>query len=215
MSASENQAPKARKHRRGEDGQTAADRVFKSAAELFYQKGYATTTTRELAESLGINKATLYHYISGKEDLLVAICRESLARITARVAEVADSEPPSTRLREMVREHLACALGDREMHMVMLTELRALSPQNAQEIIELRAAYERLLREAVIVDQQEGRLRTDLEARQLTLALLNLLNWTIFWFNPGREESIPEVSAWLSAVFFEGAGANSSLLLPA
>jgi AcrR family transcriptional regulator len=178
------------------------------AAELFRRKGYATSSTRELSELLGINKATLYHHIKGKEDLLLAICQESLTRITTPVAEVAESEPPETRLSAMIRTHLACALGDRDMHTVMLTELRALSPKSLAKVVRLRDRYEALLREAIVSDQQDGRIRRDIDAKYLTLALLNLLNWTIFWYNPAGERSIGELSELLTSIFLEGVEAT-------
>jgi hypothetical protein len=91
------------------------------------------------------------------------------------------------------------------MHMVMLTELRVLSPDALQDVIALRSQYEQLLREAIIEDQEAGRLRNDIDAKYLTLALLNLLNWTIFWHNPTGELSIEQLSDTQAAIFFEGA----------
>ena len=186
-----------------------ADRVLGVAAGLFRRKGYATASTRELSELLGINKATLYHHIKDKEELLLRICRESLARITAAVAAVARSAPPETRLEAMIRAHMTNALNDRDMHMVMLTELRVLSPDARAEVIALRGRYEDLLREVIVVDQRAGRLRTDIDARYLTLALLNLLNWTIFWHNPTGELSVEELSDLLTATFLDGARSRS------
>ena len=186
-------------------GSATGDSVLGVAAGLFRRKGYGAGSTRELAELLGINKATLYHHIRGKEDLLLRICRESLARITEAVAEAARCAPPETRLRDMIYAHLTHALDDQDMHMVMLTELRVLSPDSLNEVIELRTRYEDMLRQAIAADQKEGRLRADIDAKYLTLALLNLLNWTIFWHRPTGEHSVEDFCRWLTAIFLDGA----------
>jgi AcrR family transcriptional regulator len=179
--------------------------MFTIAAAQFRRRGYATSTTRELADALGIKKASLYHHIDGKEDLLFAICRESLRRITHDVRAVAQSEPEETRLRRMIETHVLSALTDRDMHAVMLTELRALSPERHDRVVQLRDAYEQLLHDAIAADQVAGRLRDDLSTKDLRLGRLNILNWTIFWFEPGGETSAEQLGARLASLFLEGA----------
>src|SRR3954471_17781096 len=85
---------------------TTADRLLETAATLFRRQGYAQTTTRELASMLGIQKASLYHHISTKEDLLYALCKESLRRSTEEVARAIESVPEAQRLRAAVRAHV-------------------------------------------------------------------------------------------------------------
>jgi AcrR family transcriptional regulator len=194
-----------RKSRRPPGQAPTADRVLPVAAELFRRKGYAASSTRELSELLGINKATLYHHIDGKEDLLVAICRDSLSRIIEVVSQVARTEPPETRLRAVIHSHLASALNNRDMHAVMLTELRVLSTDHRAEIVQLRDDYEALLRQVIVADQEEGRLDPQIDSKYLTLALLNLLNWTIFWFDPAGEQTVPELGESFARIFLDGA----------
>lgn len=188
---------------------TTAERLFTIAATQFRRKGYTTSTTRELAEALGIQKASLYYHISGKEDLLFAICTESLERITNDVKAVADSEPDETRLRRMIEAHVTSALNDRDMHAVMLTELRALSRERLRQVIDKRDAYERILHDAIVADQAAGRLRGDVDAKHLRLGLLNLLNWTIFWFEPDGDISADQLGTLLASLFLEGASRPS------
>ena len=48
-------------------------------------------------------------------------------------------------------------------------------------------------------------VRRDIPGKYLALALLNLLNWTIFWYRPEGELSPDELAVMLSMVFVEGA----------
>ena len=46
------------------------------ALELFTVQGYEATSLREIAERLGINKASLYHHFASKEDILRSLFAE-------------------------------------------------------------------------------------------------------------------------------------------
>ncbi len=184
---------------------STGDRLLPTAAALFRSKGYASSTTRELADLLGIKKASLYYHIRSKEDLLQAICAQSLGEIQEAVSRVAYAALPEDRLRAMIERHVVSALHNADMHAVMLTELRNLSAPGRAEIIELRDNYERLLREVVAADQRAARLRQDLDAKYLTLALLNLLNWTIFWYRADAELTAEELGAMFADLFLSGA----------
>jgi AcrR family transcriptional regulator len=180
-----------------------ADRLLETAAGLFREKGYAQSSTRELAELLGIRKASLYHHIRTKEDLLEGLCLESLRRLTDEVeSTVWTSESP---VRTLVEVHLAAASRDRDMHLAMLLEHGALSPERRANVVAQRDAYARLVRSVIVAEQQAGRIRTDIDAKYLSLALLNIVNWTIFWFDPEGERPAPAIAAMLADVFLDGA----------
>lgn len=193
---------------RPEAGEASAAqvRLLETAASLFADRGYAQATTRELAERLGIQKASLYHHISSKDQLLLEISLESLRRIHAAVQAVAISAAPVERLERVIETHVDRALADQDMHTVMLTELRSLSGVARAEVVASRDRYEALIRDVVAVAQTAGVVRRDVTSRHLTLLLLNLVNWTIFWYHPGEELDPPRLGRMIAAVFLEGAG---------
>lgn len=180
-----------------------ADRVLDTAAELFRRKGYAQTTTRELAEELGIHKATLYHHIRNKEDLLEALCLESLRRVTVEIQAIPADAPD--RLRTVMVRHLEALLRDQNLHAATLNELQALTPDRRERVVAGRRAYQDLIHRVVADEQDAGRLRTDVDARHLTLGLLNQLNWTLFWFDPAGEDTPEVLAGTLADVFLRGA----------
>jgi TetR/AcrR family transcriptional regulator, cholesterol catabolism regulator len=210
---SHSQLPAGSTERRGEaEGEeNTAGRLLRLAAGLFRQKGYAASTTRELASLLGIQKASLYHHIRGKEDLLFAISVQSLEHITEAVTVARDTADPDQRLHMMITAHLVTALEDQDMHTTMLIELRSLSPERQHEVRERRDAYQAILRDAISEDQKAGRLRDDIGAGYLTLSLLNLLNWTIFWFDPAGSCSAAELAAMMWTIFHDGARARGTV----
>jgi AcrR family transcriptional regulator len=54
-------------------GDTAREQILDAAAELFTTRGYASTTTRAIAEAVGIRQPSLYHHFATKDDLLEAL----------------------------------------------------------------------------------------------------------------------------------------------
>jgi TetR/AcrR family transcriptional regulator, cholesterol catabolism regulator len=182
-------------------------RLLGVAAELFRSKGFALATTRELAKLLGLKKASLYYYVNSKQDLLYEICMESLRSISDEVQKAVETAAPADRLTAAIRAHVESACRDLAMHTVTLIELRALLPEHLADVVELRSAYERRLRSLLEQEQQAGKLRQDVDCRYLTLMLLNLLNWTIFWYNPAGPLSAQDLAKLISMQFVEGAGA--------
>jgi TetR/AcrR family transcriptional regulator, cholesterol catabolism regulator len=188
----------------------ARDNLLRVAAEMFCAKGYGTTTTRELADRLGIQKASLYHHIRSKEELLLEISLLSLARIREAVTAGLESShsrsaDSRTRLREAIVAHVRAALADREMHTVMLIELRSLTSAHRDRVMVERDGYESVLRQLVAEAQAAGVVRAG-SVDLYTLALLNLLNWTIFWYHPSGPRSPEEIGEFLASVFLDGAG---------
>ena len=60
--------------------------VFDKAAGLFWRKGYAATSTREIAASMGIRQASLYHHVQARstEPTVCGIARAAPPRGTVR-----------------------------------------------------------------------------------------------------------------------------------
>ena len=181
-------------------------RVLSEAARLFRERGYSASTTRELSARLGINKASLYYHISTKEDLLHGICIESLRRVHEEVtAAVEAASDPRDKIRALIRAHLHSMLTDLPMHSTMLLEGKALRGPKADDVQAARDEYEKVVLQTVSRAQRAGALRRDITAKHLTLGLLNLLNWSMAWWNPDGELTPGDLADILSDLYLNGA----------
>ncbi|SNT18225.1 TetR/AcrR family transcriptional regulator [Rhodococcoides kyotonense] len=54
-------------------GETAREEILDAAAELFTTRGFTNTSTRMIADAVGIRQASLYHHFAGKDDMLDAL----------------------------------------------------------------------------------------------------------------------------------------------
>jgi AcrR family transcriptional regulator len=64
---------------RRRQGQTPRAEILDAAAELFTTHGYANTSTRAVADAVGIRQASLYHHFAAKDDILDALLAETIA----------------------------------------------------------------------------------------------------------------------------------------
>jgi hypothetical protein len=82
---------------------------------------------------------------------------------------------------------------------------RALAEEKRKEVVAARGAYEALLRAEIEHAQAAGVLRSNVSASLLTLLLLNLMNWTIFWFRPDGELTVDELVGHVLDLATQGA----------
>ncbi|MCB2198153.1 TetR/AcrR family transcriptional regulator [bacterium] len=73
------------------DKETRREDLILTAREVFFQYGVRKTTIDDIAQACGMTKSSLYHYFSGKEDLIRAVARmvmdENLEKYEAVVAK--------------------------------------------------------------------------------------------------------------------------------
>lgn len=58
--------------------------LLRIAAEVFIAEGFEGTTLKLVAERAGIKEATLFHYFSGKQDLLTAVLADRDEQVATR-----------------------------------------------------------------------------------------------------------------------------------
>src|ERR671938_853014 len=75
------------------------EELTRTAARLFADRGYHGTSLADLAEALGLQKASLYHHIASKEDLLWAVARAGAEAFHGGLDEVPDGLPTTERIR--------------------------------------------------------------------------------------------------------------------
>jgi AcrR family transcriptional regulator len=56
-----------------DDGRSPREQILEAAAELFVSQGFAATSTRAIADRVGIRQASLYYHFAGKDDILLEL----------------------------------------------------------------------------------------------------------------------------------------------
>src|SRR6201987_1299652 len=71
-------------------GKTAREEILDAAAELFTNLGYASTSTRRIADAVGVRQASLYHHFATKDDILDALLAGTVDEPLRVAAELLD-----------------------------------------------------------------------------------------------------------------------------
>ena len=75
-------------------GATARDEILDAAAELFTSQGFANTSTRAIAEAVGIRQSSLYHHFATKDEILGELLGGTVSNSLA-FARAVQGEPMS------------------------------------------------------------------------------------------------------------------------
>ncbi|WP_328530093.1 TetR/AcrR family transcriptional regulator [Nocardioides sp. NBC_00368] len=72
------------------------DQILDAAAKLFVERGFAATSTREIADAVGIRQASLYYHFAGKDDILAELLDRSVRPTVDKIAKIEAMVPPET-----------------------------------------------------------------------------------------------------------------------
>ena len=175
--------------------------LLRVATRLFRTRGFHATSMQDLAEALGMNRGSLYHYIESKDDLLWSIVSGALDRLCDRVEPILDDDAAAAvRLRRAIAEHLAFAAehGD-ELSLVQI-ELRSLSEDRRRQIVARRDAYEARWRAAIHEGVAAGALRST-EVRLTGIAILSACNWFTQWYREDGPLTVGEIASAFADLF--------------
>src|SRR5512146_1074772 len=83
------------------------EKIFTEAVRIFKEKGYHATSVQDIADAVHLQKGSLYHYISSKEELLFKIFERGTGALTQRLKEIIASDlSPSDKLRAAIQAHI-------------------------------------------------------------------------------------------------------------
>ena len=170
-----------RRERRSAD---IRERLFRSALELFAQKGFAETTVEDITEAADVGKGTFFNYFPSKDHILLAFSDMQLGKLEQSVEELRDS---GQSLEEFMRR-LVVRMSEEPLRnpgmirAILLGYLSSIPVREAMTAKQNRA--HQLHTEIVEIGQARGEIRTDLPAAEIAYAfrqtiLGTLLIWSV------------------------------------
>ena len=166
---------------------TRRTELTREAARLFAEKGYHGTSIGDLAEAMGVQKASLYHHIESKADLLWEVARDGAEAFHAALDAVPDTLRPVEKIRAALRAHLRVVAEQLDIATVFVREWRYLDAGRREEFVAERRRYEERIRALFRDGVEQSELRTDLDVTVAALVFLSAANWAYTWLQPGRD----------------------------
>jgi AcrR family transcriptional regulator len=180
------------------------EQVILHATEMFKQKGYAATSMRDLATSLGIEAASLYSHIKSKEEILQKICFEIANEFTSGLDSVDSMDiSASEKLRRGIKSHTKVIAKDLAASAVFLNEYRNLSEPYLQEFLLRRINYINRFKRFIQQGIKDGEFG-DIDKKMAVMTIFSSLNWMPNWYNPTNELDQEYVSNQLADLLING-----------
>lgn len=181
--------------------------LLAAAAKLFRRKGFAATTTRDIASAAGMQSGSPFYHFKNKEALLFAVMeagmQSALQRQRDGVQQPGYADWPAARqLHQLVQTHFEVLLGPgNDFVPVMLYESRSLPMRQRKLLAALIAAYEATWLPVLEALHQQGQLRAPV--RLSRLLILGALNWSVQWFDAKKGASLAQLTDAAIALFLK------------
>lgn len=157
--------------------------ILQIAQNLFKENGYTATSIRDIAKAAGVEPASLYSHIQGKEELLDTTCFALAQKFIDGIKEVNDIYfDAAQKLQMAVDTHVQILTDNLNAAVVFQRDWRHLSGERKHQFIDLRNIYEEGFRVIVQNGIDEG-LFNEVDVKFATLTILSSLNWIVEWYH--------------------------------
>jgi AcrR family transcriptional regulator len=155
-------------------GQTA---LLEAARQEFSERGFGSASIRDIAQRAGMSLSAMYHYYSGKQELLHALLDEGMDRYVAAVGEALDrvGRSPADRLSAVVAATTRFRGEHAARSNILLLEERSLDEDRLQRYARRQAEATNFFREPIDAGVASGEFLTPYpdEARRGVIAMCN------------------------------------------
>ncbi|MFT4520257.1 MAG: AcrR family transcriptional regulator [Halioglobus sp.] len=160
--------------------------ILSQAAKLFNSKGSRATTLKDIAESLGLTKTSLYYYVKTKEELIYQCYMAALDRHHHNLDIIEQKHSgPMERASAYFLQHFESWLAaqeGREPYIAVLLEIAALKGPHREDVERRYIELFKRIREYIRQGIAEGAIR-EVDPTSTTLALLGSVDWTFSWLH--------------------------------
>jgi AcrR family transcriptional regulator len=180
------------------------DFILKKAAAMFLEKGFAATSMRDLAETVGIEAASLYNHISSKNEMLEIICFDVANKFNAFIDELeAGSQKAIDKTETLFRFHIKEMISNLEEVVVCDKEWKHLKEPYLSNFRNQRRSYRK--RFTAIIE--EG-IRNDeikkIDASTAVLIILHAVNGIESWHRSSEKISAQELEDNMITIIIDG-----------
>ncbi|HET9968751.1 MAG TPA: TetR/AcrR family transcriptional regulator [Streptosporangiaceae bacterium] len=159
--------------------------VRATAARLFREHGYSSATMDLLADEVGLNKGTLYHYYPAKSAILYELLSDQLDITLALLAEVPAGGSATERMRTFIRLQVEHVASTPDELVVFFQEMpwidKNLAPIQAADLRGRIETYRTFTRQLLGEGIAAGEFRP-LDVDMIHYSIVGILAYIPVWF---------------------------------
>ncbi|KIY23868.1 MULTISPECIES: TetR/AcrR family transcriptional regulator [Mesobacillus] len=180
------------------------ERIIDEAAALFFEKGYKNTSLETVAKQLEITRPAIYHYFKNKEEIITAIIREVLKKVTAYSEKVLNQNiKPSEKFEQMVIQHLLLILKNKIFVGIFFEEQKSLPEQATKETIKLIDEYYKTCTD-LYKKAMEGGCFIQTDPSIAVQTILGACSWSYKWYSQAGSMAAEEMAKTMSVILMRG-----------
>ena len=155
--------------------------IADAAVQLFIDKGFHKTTTRQIAGAAGFSIGSLYEYFASKEDILYMVCESIHAEVERGVTmAMSRATGGQSALREVIREYFMVCDRMSDFILLIYQETQSLPGQWQNRVLENELRITGLFIEALARIASSGEL-SNLDDRSIELTAHNIVVLGHMW----------------------------------
>lgn len=180
--------------------------ILTESARLFSERGLSATTIREIADAVGLNSGTLYHYFNSKDAIFSEILTSFLTDLVQRYEAVLNGAGTARhRLTLMVRVSLEVADQHPYATEIYQNELESLSalpgyPQIAEAVEFSHQAWHGITEEGV----RNSEFNSGIDTFEFQRMMRECVFQSVRWHRKTLAADIEAITATVTSVFLDG-----------
>lgn len=187
------------------------EQILAEAVRIFKQKGYHATSVQDIADAVGLQKGSLYHYIASKDELLFKIFERSTGALTQRLQVIiASDNSPIEKLQEAIQAHVIVLCEHLDTYTVYLAERRTLAGRTQSKVRAEAQRHAHLLEQIICEGITSGDLHP-VDSKMAAHAILGMCNWLYQWYSPKGRLLPQDIARIFADLVIRGMATNSRI----
>ena len=186
--------------------------ILRTAARIFAEKSYHSTSMRDISRATNVSLAGLYHYCKSKEELLFLIQDNCFGRVLERLEQrLLEVEDPVAKLGIFIENHLSFFAANMSEMKVLSHEAESLRGDLYTHVSTRKDRYTKLARQILqeVQDSTENKQPVDLTVA--TYALFGMMNWIYNWYDPQGQLKVNDLAQHVTQLFLGGFSPGAAL----
>jgi AcrR family transcriptional regulator len=185
-----------------------------AAAAVMRRKGFRDMTLRDLADEVGAERASIYYYVAGKEELLADMVLRALLENEAALQEIAGQTASAG---DKIRACIQVLMGRYDRHFPYLytwvhedfSRFEGIGKDELDRIVDLSQREFEFIEGLVAEGLATGEFVTSLPVGVVAQSVIGLVAWTFRWYEPGHTLSAEQLADGLADIALRGLGSHS------
>lgn len=191
------------------------EELVDAAARVFRRKGFQAAKLQDIAEEVGKDRASLYYYTSGKDELFQDVVAVAVLSNVEMVEQLYREEVPSvaklrcliTRLMESYEKHYPYLFVYVQEPMAHLDD----STEWNRKMILLQKRFDEGVRGIIRQGMEDGSLAVSEEqVRLIANGIIGMVSWSHRWFQPSKGVSGESIGLVFADAILNGIAARGS-----